>query len=194
MIKVKSSSYKIKIILSIAFIVLIFFIFYFLFLSKNNSESLQKFGITSNEKWIVTETTEDQINGTLGDNELSIKIVKNISEEKASIYIEERGILLQTLFDPKLPPYPEFLTKESWCQDEFRPVKKIVENGEYYLLYAGARHGYGVCDRDVVVYRASYGFLFCEKNQQVFNIEIFASPNISLDDLSVLSESIKCSK
>ena len=126
------------------------------------------------------------------DEVIKIKILKDFNEEKASNYIKDQNLLLEGVFEPQLPPYPEFLTRETGCGEKYKPVKKESEFGTYQLLYAGKRFGYGICADDLIEYRASFGFFYCPVNETLFELRYFIPKDSNPSKLQNLNDSFVC--
>ena len=97
--------------------------------------------------------------------------------------------MLLGVFDPRLPPYPEFMTRESGCPDKYKPVRKEGRLGPYYILYAGKRLTYGGCSEDLIEYRASIGFFYLPKEKRVVRLEYFIPTARAIDALIGLNDS-----
>ena len=115
----------------------------------------------------------ENISAESNDEILKIKILENFSKEKAEEYKNNQSALFEGLFNPQLPPYPEFLTNKTECAKEFLPVKKMAESGDYYLTFANERFGYGICAQDLVKYKAGFGMFYCENSKKLFKIQYF---------------------
>ena len=123
---------------------------------------------------------------------IKIKVLSNFDKNKAGKYIREQVALLNGLFESQLPPYPEFLTKETGCDEKYKPISKKNRYGEYYLLYAGKRFGYGICVEDLIEYKASMGFFYCPEKNGLYKIEYFVPKNEDVKKLINLNESFNC--
>lgn len=161
---------------------------------KNLNYQLKKYGIeiTEARDFKITKNNDDNITANQEKKRMKIKIFRDFNKEKSERYIEEQMALLESLFEPQLPPYPEFLTKETGCNEKFKPIKKESQYGNYYLLYAGERFGYGICTEDLIKYKASIGFFYCSTKNILFKIEYFIPYNKNPDKLINLNESFKC--
>lgn len=102
---------------------------------------------------------------------IRVKTVDGLDGPGAETYIREQSLMLLGVFDPRLPPYPEFMTRASGCPDKYSPVRKEGRLGPYYLLYAGKRLTYGGCSEDLIEYRASIGFFYLPKEKRVIRFE-----------------------
>lgn len=164
---------------------------------KNNTDlyyQLGKIGIViyKVKKFKITDRKGNNIIAERDKEIIKIKVLNNFDKNRAEKYTQEQVVLLNGLFEPQLPPYPEFLTKETGCNDKYKPVRKENRYGEYYLLYAGKRLGYGICTDDLIEYRASMGFYYCPKINSLFKIEYFVPKNEDINKLINLNESFNC--
>ncbi len=125
-----------------------------------------------------------------GNEVLRIKTADGLDGQGAETYIREQSAMLLAVFDPRLPPYPEFMTRASGCPDKYRPVRREGRLGPYYLLYAGKRLTYGGCSEDLIEYRASIGFFYIPKEKRVIRLEYFIPKDRGLDALISLNESV----
>lgn len=121
---------------------------------------------------------------------IRVKAVDGLDGQGAETYIREQSLMLLGVFDPKLPPYPEFMTRASGCHDKYKPVRKEGRLGPYYLLYAGKRLTYGGCSEDLIEYRASIGFFYLPKEKRVIRLEYFIPKDREIDRLISLNDSI----
>jgi len=102
--------------------------------------------------------------------------------------------MLRSVFEPRLPPYPEFLTRESACPEPFKPRERPHPLGRAALLYAGERLGFGVCADELVRYRAEVVFLQCPGGRHAFRLEQFVAPDAPWSDLTTFTDAIHCSR
>lgn len=51
-----------------------------------------------------------------------------------------------------------------------------VKYSFYYILYANDRFTYGVCSDDLVKYRAIFYLVHCKQSNELYQIELFISP------------------
>jgi len=100
--------------------------------------------------------------------------------------------MLKSIFEPQLPPYPEFLTKESGCAERYKPIEKESGYGKYFIMYAGERLGYGVCVDDLIKYKASLGYFYCKNSNKVFKVQYFINKEKGNDKISDLNNSFVC--
>ncbi|MCR4287462.1 MAG: hypothetical protein NUW09_05575, partial [Deltaproteobacteria bacterium] len=50
---------------------------------------------------------------------IRVKTVDGLDGPGAETYIKEQSLMLLGVFDPRLPPYPEFMTRASGCPDKY---------------------------------------------------------------------------
>jgi len=131
------------------------------------------------------------VTATSGDRLLRITFSAD-PDVDAALWAAERRELLRSVFSPRLPPYPEFLTRESGCPPEFHPRPVPIALGTAQLLYAGANQGYGVCSRDQVRYRAAVVYAACPGRDEVFAVELLAPPTTPDTDLVGIVSEIRC--
>lgn len=132
---------------------------------------------------------------TAGDNgaiRARLRIQDGVSPDAASQYIAEQTALLLSIFESRLPPYPEFLTRESGCPQEFEPTQRTNHLGNYHLLYAGERFGYGVCTADLARRRAAIGHFYCPNSRRLFSLEYFIPREAGVSTLVGIFDSILC--
>ena len=177
------------------FAAIAFFFFTFSAEEHTLSNQLKKNGaaLSEAEEFILEkDPTPERMLGKRGDSVIKIKITKGHTPESGRAYLKERAALLKSVFEPQLPPYPEFLTKEAGCADTYKPVEKQAAYGPYFLLYAGERFGYGVCADDLIQYKASFGIFYCEKSGNAFEIEYFAPKETDENIFTQLNDSFRC--
>lgn len=121
-----------------------------------------------------------------------LRIREGHSAETASQFVAEQKALLLSIFDSRLPPYPEFLTRESGCPQEFLPIERSNHLGTYHLLFAGERFGYGVCTEDLARRRAAIGHFYCPDVRRLFSLEYFIPPDAELATLVGIFDSLRC--
>lgn len=121
---------------------------------------------------------------------IRIKTVDGLDGPGVEAYIKEQSAMLLGVFDPRLPPYPEFMTRASGCPDKYKPVRKEGRYGPYYLLYAGKRLTYGGCSEDLIEYRASIGFFYLPEKKRVIRLEYFIPKDRDIDALISLNDSV----
>ena len=179
---------------SILFIVLLGAFLFFTNEEKNFVDILKKYRITfSNASdFEMTKNSGQNITAVSGGEVIKLKILKDIEVNSAEKYIGEQKTLFESIFKPQLPPYPEFLTKETGCDEMFLPVENSGENGEYYTVFAGQRFGFGICADDLIKYKASIKFLYCTNTRILAKLEYFVPNSMEFNDLIEVTESFNC--
>jgi hypothetical protein len=130
------------------------------------------------EKDLIKERTlkERIILAKNKENDLvKARIVYDLGEDQAREYINEQSIILTNLYEPVPPPYPEFIGQEVSCDSKYKPLKKEHSLGEYYLLYAGDRYGYGVCEDKEIKYKTFLSYFYLKDLKKIIKLEYFTS-------------------
>lgn len=169
-------------------------IIYFLKINDSFEYRLKKIGIELEgiDGFKVKEIAKNKMLAERGDEVIKIEIVDSEIKNTREDYIKRETMLLKSIFEPQLPPYPEFLTKESGCAERYKPTEKEVGDGIYFVLYAGERLGYGVCVDDLIKYRASLGYFYCENSNKTFKIQYFINKEEDDKKIIDLNDSFRC--
>jgi choline-sulfatase len=147
---------------------------FFRILKKEGIElNLSKEFIIEKDDFKENDFKERNILAKNNNEIIKIKIIYNIGDEKSQDYMADQKIILKSLYDPVMPPYPEFIGQEVSCNEKYKPILKEHVLGEYYLLYAGDRFGYGVCEEGMIKYKALLGYFYFEN--KLIKIEYFSS-------------------
>lgn len=147
-------------------------------------EDIQGFKIEAKDKEKLTLKNENEV--------LRINFIKNMDEKKAKQYGEGQLALIESQYEPQPVPYPEFITNSKDCAEKFKPVKKEYAFGDYELLFAGERFSFGACSDDLIKYKASLGYFYCEKRKTLYKLEYFIPKEESTEKLENLTRSFRC--
>ena len=158
----------------IGFVVIVLIIIFRLFFLQIDS------GITTSNEFVnkfnLVETSQDYSSvtykGNYNNNILKIKKYADISEKNVNDYINERLFFLNSLYREINSPYPGQLSNKVKCGDEFTPIEVDNAPYNYFILYATERLTYGACSWDLIEYRSSLFFQYCE-NDGLYFIELF---------------------
>lgn len=153
----------------------------------NNGASLS--GV---EKFKISDASDDSVFAEYKGEIIKIKFFPKQSKKIADNYIDKEIALFQGVFEPHLPPYPEFLTREASCAEKYKPIVSSSNYGKSFIVYAGDRFGYGVCDDDLIKYRASLGYFYCENSNKVFKVEYFIDKGAADKKLTDFNSSFVC--
>ncbi len=126
------------------------------------------------------------------DRVLRLRVTYDVEPAAAAQHIAEQALLLESIFEPNLPPYPEFLTRETGCPEAFKPQKQHNRLGAYHLVHASERLGYGVCTDDLAFYRAAVGDFYCRESRRVFKVEFFVPKSAVADAATRLFDGLEC--
>ena len=119
--------------------------------------------------------------------EVIVRLTKSTVENNKKL-IDDRVYLLESLFVPTTSPYPEVLSNNITCPEEFRPREEKVENGSVFTLFAGERFNFGICSQDLVKYKAVYGIFDCG-DKGVFEVKLFGQ---NLSEMKTTAASFSC--
>lgn len=132
--------------------------------------------------------------GAADGNRISVKRVGDLSRSEATAYVEDRRVMLESLFLERQAPYPGQLSATLSCPDAFKPISHDVA-GHATLrllveLYANDRFAYGGCADDILTYHAALGVHVCDGGASVVEVEVFTPRDgDTLDPTSVIRSS-----
>ena len=138
--------------------------------------TINKCGISNTylEEFIYEKPIESYnsitLKGNLEDNHVRISIYEIEDPSFSEQRINEKVFIINSLYKTILSPYPGQISHQIQCTDEFKPVEVSKKT---YLLYAGSRFTYGVCSWDLIKYRALMHFIYCPKQNKLYQIELF---------------------
>lgn len=119
-------------------------------------------------------------------------MLEGSSAEQAQRYSDEQSVLLEGIFNPQLPPYPEFLMQENACDEKYHPIRMETQYGVFYTLFANDRFGYGVCSDDAIAYRSGFGLFYCPNKNTVVHVELFMKSTTPRRDVENIMASFAC--
>lgn len=156
--------------------------------------SYSGWSVQGSEGFAITQSFDGGFIAKRGEGIMKVNETKKVSAEQATQHRDEQTALLEGLFVPQLPPYPEFLMQENACAEKYHPVKKETEFGIFYVLFANDRFGYGVCTDDLIAYRAGLGFFYCPASSVMVKMEVFADASASTESMEALLASFSCDR
>lgn len=139
-------------------------------------------------------TGEDFLLAEKGKETIRIKIMAGLDRLESDKHIAGQASLLEEIFEPHLPPYPEFLTNQTACDKSFRPVRKGTPLGPYFLLYSGERLSYGLCAKKLIKYKAGLAYFYCQDSRTLFRIEYFVPNDEGFEKIEKLLRDFQCIK
>lgn len=122
------------------------------------------------------------------DDEKSISIRKYTHQksETATLFIENKLAVFNSIYEPKRVDYPGQYSKFIECPNEFKPLHKETYEknsfAKYMISYANSNKAPGACSQDLIGYKHLYGFKYCRSEKAVYEIEIFSDKNSSYTD------------
>jgi predicted DNA-binding protein (UPF0251 family) len=124
-----------------------------------------------NEVWIYRKNAET----------LRLKIVDQISQEKAFELIENAQLTIQSLYDNAASAYPGMISHEIVCDQRFVPEKNVIDKGNlriiYYVAYLSSRMQYGACTEDLTPYRGVLAWAYCQNKEHLEQMEVIVPKN-----------------
>lgn len=179
----------------VIFITVLTSVVYIKKINNRLSQQLKKSGISfvGIENFNVTEISGNRILAVNNnDDVIKIETTQKTTGDQTDKYIQKEITLIESFFEPQLPPYPEFLTQESSCEEKYRPLKQESRYGKHLIMYAGERFGYGVCVDNLIKYRATLGYFYCDNTNSLFKIEYFTNKDESIEKLINFNQSFVC--
>ena len=135
----------------------------------------------------VYELNEDGIN-------IQVKQIRSISTEVAMTFIGDRLALFRSVFETKRVDYPGQHSRVIECPSEYKPQFSEISGEEYYLAYfvgfANQNKVAGACLPDLITYRYMYGFAYCKKRRQLFEIDHFS--DLKVNAVPKFIETLSC--
>lgn len=139
---------------------------------------------------IYGRSTDNEAIGVLGNNRVRVIILEKEDSDSTLLYIKDQGALFESAYESRLPPYPEFLTRDSGCADRYKPQKTYTANGLFFTTYASERFGYGVCADENIEYKAGAGFFSCDN--KAFAVEYFINKNSQDEEIERFFNGFSC--
>lgn len=153
---------------------------------------LKNFEITEHFGQYFSDNDERNISAQKGEDILRIKIIPDQDKEQAKRYKAGQLLLLEAQYDSRLPPYPEFLTNQTGCAEDFLPRRRETEEGIYLLVNSDERFNYGLCSEDLVRYKAGFGIFYCEQERKLFQVEYFTDKSKAWNSVEEFMSSFSC--
>lgn len=129
--------------------------------------------MTERTKAVQEETLEAR---SASSGQANVVRITRSKVENNQKLIDDRIYLLKSLFVLTTSPYPEVLSNNITCPEEFKPkeIGRGKGGGErvIYTLFAGERFNFGVCSQDLIKYKAVYGIFDCG-GKGVFEVKMF---------------------
>ena len=125
---------------------------------------------------------------------VQVKQIRSSGDEVAMTFIGDRLALFRSIFEQKRVDYPGQHSRVIECPEIYKPQFFEKNGEEYYLAYfasfASQNKVAGACLPDLVAYRYLYGFVYCKKQRQLFEIDHFSDPK--LDAIPGFVEALSC--
>ncbi len=155
---------------------------------------LERFTITDSFGGYFSDDPERNLSAERNGDILRIKIISDETKVEAQRYSSGQSTLLESQYDERLPPYPEFLTNQTGCDERFLPQRRAHVRGMFYLVHADERFNYGLCAEELVRYRAGFGIFYCEPGEKIFQIEYFVQKDSPDGQVERFMDSFNCTQ
>lgn len=159
---------------------------------KDNIPALKNF----EKKFSKDSELMNVSNWKKGKRSFEITTIKNLKTSEAEKLIKEKRNAIRNLFDPKLSPYFQGVTKNVVCPKEYWP--KITEKNDkektniVFVMDANKRRVTGVCNDSSKYYKLIKVLLFCKNKENLHEIDYYIpKEDFNVDDLQSVSH-ISC--
>ena len=133
--------------------------------------------VISNYKFRVKDMIFHILAGETASRRIEFEIIRNISPETASRYIESRYAVVRDLYNPKSIPYGGAITRDTQCPEGMKPeelaVKVLDKPVQVLLVNASRRYALGVWDKSAAYKKAGFLIFHDEPNRTLFQMIIF---------------------
>ncbi len=196
--KIKKNSIKKISIWAFVFVLILFCIFIIVNLIGKEDATISS-GVSNNfienfELKKIPSYDSVMFTGEYDDKIIKIKRFNDFDLEKSEQYISDKMFVIESLYREIHSPYPGELSNRIRCPEEFKPLKKSNEPFDYYIIYASKRLSYGACSDDLIEYVSINYFLYCEKQNNFFHIELFIPKEENISYYENLLKSVRCLK
>ncbi len=169
-------------IIALIILLLLFYAFVHLRSAYDINVAMSDFGISimGIEAFREIDIKNDKIMAKDNGSLLIISLNKNVNVDMAQRIVNDKIAVLESQYEIRNAPYPGEVTREVVCPEEFKPVKNIIDNQHSmanYMLYSTISFTYGVCAKDLIAYKAFFGLFYCEKRNNLVQIELFVPIN-----------------
>jgi len=134
--------------------------------------------VISDYKFRVKDMIFHILTGETASRRIEFEIIRNISPETASRYIESRYAVVRDLYDPKSIPYGSAITRDTQCPEDMKPeelsVKVLDKPVQVLLVNASRRYALGVWEKSAAYKKAGFLVFHDELNRTLFQMIIFA--------------------
>lgn len=175
---------------------------------KNLTAALDALGVSMDIKEeymvmdynLIRDDTREikEIFSTFNKDVLNIRIVSDLSEDKAVQYVNNQRYLVDNLFSKQKVPYPGPLTNTLECPENYLPKVEEEEDedsfGVFYYLYANDRLTFGGCTEDILDYAAVLAFIYCKEKNEVYQVGYFTPKENPTSNYKEIVKSFKCKK
>jgi len=125
---------------------------------------------------------------------VQVKEIRARNEAVAMAFIGDRLALFKSVFETKRVDYPGQHSRVIECPAEYKPQFAETNREDYYVAYfmgfANQNKVAGACLPDLIAYRHMYGFVYCKKQAQLFELDHYSNPKLNAP--SQFLEALSC--
>lgn len=163
---------------------------------KIHASGLEGFEIEQLNKVVKSNIETFDVLAKKSNQTIKISRIAGMSLVSARDYLNENQYNIESLFEAYPSPYPDAVTNTIECPKEFKPLKNESSTNYtdkvYYVMYASQRFTYGVCSKDLAVYKSIFALVFCKNKNTVYKIEYFI-PNNEFEESKIkIVKSFSC--
>lgn len=139
---------------------------------------LKGFGNANIEKKQVYGLAAKEISASSSNKIIKVLHLGKSDLKTARLFLNEKKFGIESLYNPLPSPYPDVITREIVCPQEYLPVIGEDDNENFYKiiyeLFANDRLSYGACSPDSVAYKSIFSLIHCKKNNDLYQIKLFS--------------------
>jgi|TARA_B100001971_G_scaffold212645_2_gene243420 hypothetical protein len=145
--------------------------------SPQNLPFLKDFTITNIEEKQIYGSSATETSATKSDQIIKILHLKP-DLKTARLFLDEKNFGIESLYNALPSPYPDVITREIVCPEEFLPIVEEDDNKNFYkiiyTLFANNRFSYGICSQDNIAYKSIFSLIHCKKSNNLYQIKFFS--------------------
>jgi len=166
-------------------VILIIIILLMLEQNSQNLAFIKDFSITDVEEKQVYGLPATQTSAIRSDQTIKILHLKGSDLKKTRLFLDEKKFGVESLYNSQPSPYPDVITREIVCPQEYLPIVEEDEDENFYkiiyTLFANERFSYGACSPEIITYKSVFSLIHCKNSGDLYQIEFF-SPLESYDE------------
>lgn len=141
----------------------------------------------------MRSTGETEFEGEASGKKLKLSVYEKAPATKAARILELETARLRNLYRTDILPYHGAISRQTGCESGEKPKFQESTNEVRIQLLTNERLVPGNCDSAQAFYRASFRFLYCEKDQRVFLLRVYTPKGVTEQTAPVPEvEALKC--